>query len=418
MEAPYIVIIATGSEITAGRSLDTNSGWMANQLFELGWKVKKFIGLPDDPDLILSELNTLKQLAETRPVLALMTGGLGPTEDDYTLETVLKLNGKKSYSVEKAKIRLQRIYESRGKQYSDILPTVLRQTHVPEDCKTLDNAVGIAVGFVEPIGVNSYLVCMPGVPSEMKEMFTRRLVPELKRIYPRENLVQKTKWLWNIGESLYQKDFVEANREELFHNVEWGVTANRGYIKCIFQSTESQQLDKIIQRLEKEYPKIISDDVFVYDHEILLAEKLTIAVGESCTGGLLGKKLTDSPGSSSYFVGGFLTYSNEMKVSLLGVPNDVLEKFGAVSRETAEAMAKGIFEKTKADYCISITGIAGPEGGSEFKPVGTVWIGLKTPDGNIQTHSYIFPGNREGIRENASNTALFLLYQSLKQRNL
>ncbi|MBM9547707.1 nicotinamide-nucleotide amidohydrolase family protein [Leptospira sp. 201903074] len=418
MEAPYIVIIATGSEITAGRSLDTNSGWMANQLFELGWRVKKFIALPDDPGLILSELQNLKQLAESRPVLAIMTGGLGPTEDDYTLETVLKLNGKKSYAVEKAKIRLQRIYESRGKQYSDILPSVIRQTHVPEDCKTLDNTVGIAVGFVEPIGTDSYLVCMPGVPSEMKEMFTRKLVPELKRIYPRENLVQKTKWLWNIGESLYQKDFVETHRNELFENVEWGVTANRGYIKCIFQSTDSKNLDTIIQRLEGQYPKIISDDVFEFVHENLRSQKLTIAVGESCTGGLLGKKLTDFPGSSSYFIGGFLTYSNEMKKSLIGVPNELLLQFGAVSKETAEAMAKGIFERTKADYCISITGIAGPDGGTNEKPLGTVWIGLKIPDGSIQTHSYLFPGNREGIRENASNTALFLLYQSLKQRNV
>ncbi|EMY61083.1 nicotinamide-nucleotide amidohydrolase family protein [Leptospira terpstrae] len=418
MKAPYIVIISTGSEITAGRSVDTNAGWMANQLFELGWKVKKIIGLPDDPDLILSELQTLKKLAETKPVLVLMTGGLGPTEDDYTLETVLKLNGKKSYSVEKAKIRLVSVYESRGKQYSDILPTVLRQTHVPEDCKTLDNTVGIAVGFVEPMGTNSYLVCMPGVPTEMKEMFRRRLVPELKRIYPRENLVQRTKWLWNIGESLYQKDFVETHREELFQNVEWGVTANRGYIKCIFQSTDANQLDTIVQRLETQYPNIISDDVFDFVHEHLLSEKLTIAVGESCTGGLLGKKLTDTAGSSSYFLGGFLTYSNKMKESLLGVSSETLQQFGAVSKETAEAMAKGIFEKTNADYCISITGIAGPDGGTELKPVGTVWIGLKTPDGSIQTHSYLFPGNREGIRENASNTALFLLNQSLKQRNV
>ncbi|PJZ79474.1 nicotinamide-nucleotide amidohydrolase family protein [Leptospira meyeri] len=418
METPYIVIIATGSEITAGRSVDTNSGWMANQLFEQGWKVKKFIALPDDPDLILSELQNLKDLAKTKPVLALMTGGLGPTEDDYTLETVLKLNEKKSYSVEKAKIRLTRVYESRGKQYSDILPTVLRQTHVPEDCKILDNNVGIAVGFVEPLGVDSYLVCMPGVPSEMKDMFTRRLTPELKRLYPRENLVQKTKWLWNIGESLYQKDFVEKNRESLFSDVEWGVTANRGYIKCIFQSNDSEKLERIVNELEKQYPKIISDDVFAYVHEELISKQLTIAVGESCTGGLLGKKLTDLPGSSNYFVGGFLTYSNEMKEALLGVSHDTLSQFGAVSLETASSMAKGIFEKTKADYCISITGIAGPDGGTESKPVGTVWIGLKTPDGQVQTHSYLFPGNREGIRENASNTALFLLNQSLKQRNI
>ncbi|TGK78532.1 nicotinamide-nucleotide amidohydrolase family protein [Leptospira noumeaensis] len=418
MEAPYIVIIATGSEITAGRSLDTNSGWMANQLFELGWKVKKIIALPDDPDLILSELQILKKLSESRPVLALMTGGLGPTEDDYTLETVLKLSGKKSYSVEKAKIRLQRIYESRGKQYSDILPTVIRQTHVPEDCKTLDNSVGIAVGFMESIGVDSYLVCMPGVPSEMKEMFTRRLTPELKRIYPRENLVQKTKWLWNIGESLYQKDFVETHREELFEGVEWGVTANRGYIKCIFQSTDSNKLETVVAALESQYPKIISDDVFTFVHEELISKKLTIAVGESCTGGLLGKKLTDPPGSSSYFIGGFLTYSNDLKQSLLGVSKDTLDQFGAVSKETAIAMAKGISEKTKADYSISITGIAGPDGGSDEKPVGTVWIGIKSSDGSIESHSYLFPGNRESIRENASNTALFLIYQSLKQRKV
>ncbi|TGL66418.1 nicotinamide-nucleotide amidohydrolase family protein [Leptospira jelokensis] len=413
---PHIVILSTGSELTAGRSVDTNSGWIANQLFELGWKVKKFITLPDDPSLILSELKALQTLAKEKQVLAIMTGGLGPTEDDYTLETVLQFTGKTSYSVEKAKLRLTKIYESRGKEYKDILPSVFRQTHVPEGSKTLDNSVGIAVGFIESLGENSYLVCMPGVPSEMTEMFRRRLVPELKKLYPRENLVHKTKWLWNIGESLFQNEFIEPNREEFFKEAEWGVTANRGYIKCIFQSTNEGLLEKIINRLETQYPKIISDDVFQFVHEQLLKEGLTVSVAESCTGGLLGKKLTEQAGSSVYFMGGFLTYSNQLKTNLLGVPKDSIETYGAVSDEVAKAMVEGLYEKTKTDFGISITGIAGPEGGSEGKPVGTVCFGLKEPNGKVSVHRYIFPGNREAIRENASNTALFLLYQSLKFR--
>ncbi|GBF41269.1 CinA-like protein [Leptospira ellinghausenii] len=416
MMSPFIVILSTGSELTAGRSLDTNSGWIANQLFELGWKVKKFITLPDDPNLILSELQSLQTLAKEKPVLAIMTGGLGPTEDDYTLESVLKLTGKKSYSVEKAKLRLTKIYESRGKEYKDILPNVFRQTFVPEGCKTLDNSVGIAVGFVESIGEKSYLVCMPGVPSEMTEMFKRRLVPELKKLYPRENLLQKTKWLWNIGESLFQNDFIEPNRTEFFHEAEWGVTANRGYIKCIFQSTNQNLLDQIINRLETQYPKIISDDVFINVHDRLLADKLTISVVESCTGGLLGKKLTEQPGSSSYFMGGFLTYSNEMKSNLLGIPIETINTYGAVSEEVAKAMVDGLCQKTGTHYGVSITGIAGPDGGSEGKPVGTVCIGIKEPNGETTVHRYVFPGNREAIRENASNTAIFLIYQSLKNR--
>ncbi|TGM31656.1 nicotinamide-nucleotide amidohydrolase family protein [Leptospira biflexa] len=411
---PYIVILSTGSELTAGRSVDTNSGWIANQLFELGWKVKKIITLPDDPNLIFKELETLQSLAKEIPVLAIMTGGLGPTEDDYTLETVLKLTGKTSYAVEKAKIRLTKIYEARGKDYKDILPTVFRQTNVPEGCKTLDNSVGIAVGFIESLGENSYLVCMPGVPSEMTEMFKRRLVPELKKMYPRENLIQKTKWLWNIGESLFQNEFIEPNREVYFKETEWGVTANRGYIKCIFQSTNDVMLDTILKGLEKQYPDIISDDVFQYVHEQLLSEKWTISVVESCTGGLLGKKLTERAGSSAYFMGGFLTYSNEMKSNLLGIPKETIETFGAVSDEVAFAMVEGLCLKTGTDFGVSITGIAGPEGGSEEKPVGTVCIGLKEPNGKIKVHRYLFPGNRESIRENASNTALFLIYQSLK----
>lgn len=421
-QAPIIIILSTGSEITAGRSLDTNSGWIANELFELGWKVHKFVALPDDPNSILEELRHWKEKAKQQKILVIMTGGLGPTEDDYTLHTVLQLTGKSPEVNAKAKLRLERIFKERGKLYEDLLPTVIRQVSAPEDTMILDNSVGIAVGFVEDLGKDSYLVCMPGVPSEMKEMFTRRLVPFLKRSFPRENLLQKTKWIWNLGESLFQRDFIETNLNLLQSGIEWGVTAKRGYIKAIFQATDQVVLDETINRLEAMYKDWISDDVFRFVHESLLQSKKKIAITESCTGGLLGKLLTDFPGSSAYFQGGITTYSNDWKVSELSVPESTLEKFGAVSSETAEAMAIGLLSKTKVDITISITGVAGPDGGTELKPVGTVWIGFawldKENNTNHNSKEFRFPGNREGIRENAANTALFLLYKLLRDGEL
>lgn len=409
---PKFVIISTGSEITGGRSLDTNAGWIANELFLLGWKVSKFITLPDDPKQILHEFRVLLSESKSDEIFAIMTGGLGPTEDDYTLESVLSLTGKSSYSVEKARLRLQKIYESRGKKYEDILPSVLRQTFVPEGSFVLQNSAGIASGFIEKID-NFHLACLPGVPVEMKEMFTRRLTPELKRLFPREDLFIKIKWLWNIGESLFQSEFIEPNRELINTGIEWGVTANRGYIKVIFLSKDQNLLNGILEKLEVYYKDIISDDVFEYVHVELQKQKKTIAVAESCTGGLLGKKITDFPGSSDYFLGGYLTYQNDLKMHLLGVKEKTLLEFGAVSEQTSQEMARGVLKNTDAYFSISITGIAGPSGGSEAKPVGSVWISIFEKGREIKSDYFIFPGNRETIRENAANTALYLIYKHL-----
>ncbi len=410
---PSFVIISSGSEITGGRSLDTNAKWIANELFLLGWQVQKFVVLPDDPNRIYSELNALLENSKQEPTFVIMTGGLGPTEDDYTLETVLKLTDKKSYTVEKAKIRLLRIYESRGKKYEDIIPTVLRQTEVPENSFVLDNSVGIASGFIESIGANFGLACLPGVPREMTEMFSKRLVPELKRRFPRENLNIEIRWLWGIGESLFQSEFIENNRDIISKGIEWGVTANRGYIKVIFISKIKSILDEILSKLNSKYSHIISEDVFQSVHSELIKQKKTVAVGESCTSGLLGKKFTEFPGSSAYFLGGFLTYHNNLKVNLLGVKEETIANFGAVSYETAIEMVNGVHERAGSDFSISITGIAGPEGGTKEKPVGTVWIGVKESGSGPIAEKFEFPGDRDTIRENAANTAIHMLYKLL-----
>ncbi len=413
---PRITIISTGSELTAGRSIDTNSAWLANQLFEMGWKVRNFIVLPDDPVTILEELSRLKSIAEKQKEddhLVIMTGGLGSTEDDYTLECVLKLSGKEKAVNEKARIKLQMLYESRGKSYSDILPTVMRQIYFPEDSKVLDNSVGLAVGFVESISENGYLVCMPGVPLEMKEMFQKKLKPFLKQTFQKETLFQQTRWIWNIGESLFQAEFVEKQKDLLDAGIEWGVTAQKGYIKGIFQSNDESLVVEAAKRMEVFYQERCTHDVFDKVHSTLIENGKTITVAESCTGGLLGSKLTSEPGSSAYFLGGILTYSNEQKIQLLHVGREMIDRFGAVSRETCLAMVDGLANLIDSDYQISITGIAGPGGGSADKPVGTVWIGRKRKGESSEAFKFQFPGNRETVRESASNTALFLLQQIL-----
>ncbi|BDA79302.1 CinA-like protein [Leptospira kobayashii] len=421
MKQPQITIIATGSEITAGRSIDTNSGWIANRLFEEGWKVRNFIALPDNPKTILEELMHLKRKAENdpdNPVLAIMTGGLGSTEDDYTLQTVLDLQNKEKEVVEKARIKLQRFFESRGKSYSDILPAMLRQVYVPSGSYTLDNSAGIAVGFAEEIAPSSFLVCMPGVPSEMKEMFNRRLLPFLKRNYGIENLKQATRWVWSIGESLFQEEFMKNQKDLLSAGMDWGVTAQKGYIKAIFNASDESLLNEVVLRIRNFYKELCTEDVFTEVHESLSLSGKSLAVAESCTGGLLGAKITDIKGSSAYFLGGAITYSNDQKVSLLGVSEDTIAKYGAVSTETCSEMADGLSDRTNADYSLSITGIAGPDGGTDEKPVGLVWIGRKEKGKPSETFRYLFPGNRETIRENAANTALFLLHQILPERKI
>lgn len=407
---PVITIIATGSEITAGRSIDTNSAWIASELFGLGWKVRNFLALPDDPKVILEELENLKNRASLQPTLVIMTGGMGPTADDFTLECIQKLQNKNSIVVEKARIKLEAIYKSRGKTYEDILPSVLRQTKVPEDSFILDNSVGIAPGFVENLSDSSYLVCMPGVPSEMKEMFQRRLLPFLKRTFEKGNLFQMTRWVWNIGESLFQSEFIEKELD--LKDLEWGVTAQKGFIKAIFQSESSEVVQEATVKLQNYYKERCTIDVFQKNHEVLTSSRESVAVAESCTGGLLGKRLTDLPGSSAYFKGGVLTYSNQLKKDLLDV--NAVDQFGAVSKEVAIQMAESTLSKFQTNYALSITGIAGPDGGSQEKPVGLVYIAVASKNKETFCKEFRFPGNRDTIRENAANSSLYLLHLRLE----
>ncbi|WCL48304.1 nicotinamide-nucleotide amidohydrolase family protein [Leptospira sp. GIMC2001] len=410
-----LTIVATGSEITGGKSIDTNSGWIANEIAGEGLSVRNFIALPDVPETILEELAHIQSKANKSDDIfwIIMTGGLGPTEDDYTVDVVAKLINQETEVVEKARLRLESILRVRGKDYESLLPSVMRQTRVPMTSRVLENKVGIAPGFIVDLAKNCFLACLPGVPPEMKEMFHKRLLPILRKSFSEKERFRGEKFLWNIGESLYQDQFISKHPIIQRGNVEWGVTAKRGFIKVTFLSTNKAEIDTLLNDLEAKYPEQISNDVFTELHNKLIADGKQIAIAESCTGGWLAKLLTDQPGSSTYFIASLVTYHNQAKENLLFVSQETLETKGAVSEETAREMIAGLEKHFDIDYSLSITGIAGPEGGNDEKPVGLVYMGVKAKGRSARIIRYNFPGNRELVREATANNAIFQLYKEL-----
>ncbi|MCE9501952.1 MAG: nicotinamide-nucleotide amidohydrolase family protein [Leptospira sp.] len=409
MMRPEITIIGTGSEITSGKSIDTNSGWIANELFGLGFHVSRFIVLPDNPGLIKEEIRRIMKLPGKHFIL--MTGGLGPTEDDYTLEVICGIGNCKPVKNQKAYEKLKFVYESRGKTHKDILQIAERQTFLPENSILLENDNGIAPGFICTLDDNCRIAAFPGVPQEMKPMFRDRFVPEFRKIYSSESIYYGSRFIWWTGESLFQEKFISKYRDLIGKGILWGVTAKRGYIKVNFQSPKKELIDEIISLTNSEFPEIVSGDIFADIHSLLTGSKLTLATAESCTGGLIAKIITDTPGSSEYFLGSIVSYHNDIKANLLDVSKETLAEHGAVSMETAKEMAEGLEKKMNSDYSISVTGIAGPGGGSREKKQGLVFIGIKKKNETAGVQKFNFPFTREIFRENAANSALFLLYK-------
>lgn len=368
MYSPKIVVLSTGSELTSGRSQDTNSSWIANELFGIGFTVSKFVVLPDDPVAILEELKTLVSLSKKEnPVLLIMTGGLGPTEDDYTLEVVCKLNGVLSVESAIARQRIEAFYKLRGKNFQESIQTAIRQISVPEGSTILNNNVGIAPGFIVSLGENTHLGCMPGVPGEMTEMFREEFSTWILKKYSTQELHSGFRFIWWMSESQFQKEFISKEESVTNGKVVWGVAAKRGYIRVTFQSDKRALVDSLLQKLDEVYGPKSTPDVFEELPKLLIEKKITIGTAESCTGGLISKTFTDKPGSSAYFYGGVISYDNGVKEGLLGVKKNTLKEFGAVSAETAKEMAEGALVVLGVDYSISVTGIAGPGGGTPQK---------------------------------------------------
>ncbi len=396
MKAGLLII---GDEILSGKTVDTNSAYLGQKLTEAGFIVKKKLTVGDDKNEIKKAFRELMKDEDIKIILT--TGGLGPTKDDLTKGAITEYLGLKLIYRDEIYEKIKERFEKRGLKCPDINRS---QAYIPEGAKILENELGTAPGLIiEKEG--KIVIMMPGVPKEMKNMFEKEgLTYLIQKLKPKKKIYSKILRTTGIPESEIQeklRDFEGLAYLPKFTGVDIKVSA-------ISEKELNEKVEKIKEILGN---YIYGEDEQKLEEVIgkLLKERgLKIGVAESCTGGLIKDRITDVPGSSNYFMGGVVAYSNEMKMKVLGVREESLMKWGAVSEQVAIEMAEGVKKVADADIGLSTTGIAGPTGATPTKPVGLVYIGIATPDYS-KAYKYIFSGDRRMIKEKAAQEALNIL---------
>lgn len=386
-------IITIGDELLIGQVLDTNSAWMATRLNENGIRVKQMTSVSDDPAHITEALN----LAKKRVQIILITGGLGPTKDDLTKDTLCTYFDSKLVLDLKVVDHLTTYFNKRGRALSD---TNKKQAEVPEKCIPVYNNHGTAPGmWFEEEG--QVFVSMPGVPFEMKAMMDDFVIPNLIKIFKLPEVFHFTILTIGVGES-FLADLLGKWESNLPPHIKLAYLPSNGMVRLRLSCYESNPIiEKQILDLAEEAKGLISKYIYGYGSdtpEIVLGKLLrdrqeTLAIAESCTGGFLSHLITSVPGCSDYYIGSTISYANDVKSRFLDVDPEVIREKGAVSEDVAMAMAAGVRRKLGTTWAISTTGIAGPEGGTDEKPVGTVWIGLAGPD-KVIARKFLFGNNR------------------------
>jgi nicotinamide-nucleotide amidase len=408
-------IITIGDEILIGQVVNTNASFISEKLYSIGIPVSKVVTIEDTENALLNELDD----SINNYNVTIITGGLGPTHDDITKPTLVKYFKDELISDDKVLEKVKSIFKSRN---IDMPPVNYEQAMVPKNSKVIFNEYGTAPGlWIEKN--NKIVIALPGVPFEMKEMMKLKVITMLKEKFDKDlKYVLKSKTLLTTG-------IGESHLAELIGDVKPIIENNKlAFLPSLFgvrlridvRGENLNDVDKKIELIETRLRNKIDDYIFGSDDDLLekivgdllIQKNLTLAVAESCTGGLIASKITDISGSSKYFKGGILSYSNYSKLYILGIRKDILEKYGAVSEETAREMAVNVREKLDADIGISTTGIAGPAGGSEKKPVGLVWIGYSD---NKRTFAikFLFGNNREKTKIRSAYQALVILKKEI-----
>lgn len=404
-------LIATGDELVEGRTQDTNSGWLARALLELGIEVERMHVLGDDED----GLAQLVRLGSREVDLILVTGGLGPTLDDVTRHALARAAGVELEHDEKIALAIQHWFESRGRAFAQ---SNRRQALFPLGAQRLANPIGTAAGFLLRIG-RAEVAALPGPPRELEAIWQGELRGLLaERLGLDTTRLARSFYLFGLPESSFA-DQCGAWMDRGM-NPRLGVTAKAGVLSAVLVARGPDSAQRMRERageFEERFAEHIfsthSPDLAQVLHEQLRARSCSIALAESCTGGLIAAKLTAIPGISAVFGRGFVTYANEAKTEELGVPPGLLAAKGAVSREVAEAMALGAARRAGARLSVAVTGIAGPEGGSAEKPVGLVCFATVL-DGLVRSEERRFTvRGRDLIREFAAQTALDLARRHL-----
>lgn len=405
-------IITIGDELLIGQVIDTNSAWMAGQLNSIGIKVHQITSVSDQREHILKALTE----ASSRVELIIMTGGLGPTRDDITKKTLCEYFDAPMQIHEETLEHVTSIFRSYGLPLTELNRL---QAMVPEGCTVLKNKNGTAPGMWFEFKGRIY-ISMPGVPFEMKGLMNDEVLPRLQG-QSKQRIIHRTILTQGEGESLLAAR-IESWENNLPGFIKLAYLPQPGIVRLRLTAsgTDEDLLRKALAKAEEELMPLAGELIFGYGEETmaevvgkLLKEKgLTLSTAESCTGGQISQMITSVPGSSEYFKGAVVAYSNEVKENMLGVAHETLVNHGAVSEPTVKEMAKGVKNRLNTDYAIAVSGIAGPAGGTDEKPVGTTWIAISTPSGTIARH-FRFGEHRERNIQRAALTALSLLRKQL-----
>ena len=405
-------IIATGTELLSGGVLDTNSLFLSEELLLLGIETAYKTVVGDGE----KDMEEAFRRARDRVGVLIITGGIGPTEDDITRKVIAKIVKKRLVLNEDAHKAIHSRLAGRGKE---VLVANDRQALIPAGARLLRNSVGIAPGFFLD-EENTFIAVLPGVPREMRAMFTEELRPVLEERFAGKLFIRR-RVLHTCGMS---ESAVNQAIQAILQSGEpaVGLTARETGvdIRIISHQASAEQAQALVDRTDAVIRKMLGDAVYSADGQameevvgaLLKQRRLKLAVAESCTGGLIGARITNIAGSSEYFERGVVTYSNASKTEMLGVPAELIGHHGAVSSEVAAAMAQGIRQAAKTDLGLSVTGIAGPDGGSEQKPVGLVYTALASSQG-VKTTEHRFLGDREQIRARAAQMALDMVRRHL-----
>lgn len=412
-------IVVTGTEVLTGRVQDRNGPWLADRLLELGVELAHITICGDRAADIEAQL---RFLADEGVDLIITTGGLGPTADDMTVETVARFSGRELVLDDELEAKIAAILRSFMKRVPDLdfdglLAANRKQAMIPAGAQVID-PVGIAPGVVVPEGPT--ILVLPGPPRELQTMWPNAIqtIPLQQLIARATAYEQATVRMFGLAESALAETLREAEQRVAgFSALEITTCLRRGEIEMVTRH-EPEGLgaynDLMDLMRQRHAATIFSEDGSSIDEQIagMLAGR-RVATAESCTAGLLAARLTDQPGASAYLMGGVVSYANEAKINVLGVQANLIEEHGAVSREVAEAMATGALRRFDADTAIAITGVAGPGGGTKDKPVGTVWFSVMLADGATLTRCVQLPGQRSDIRERSTTVAMHLLRRVL-----
>jgi len=408
-------IITIGDEILIGQIVDTNSAWMARELNEIGIKVKQITSVSDDADHIIEALGQ----AEKRARIILITGGLGPTKDDITKLTLAKyfnMGMRRDAGV------LENVEAIFKRSNRPMIESNIKQADVPEGCTVIQNKNGTAPCMWFDHGEN-IIVSMPGVPFEMMYLMGEEILPRLKKKFDLPFIYHKTILTANLGESFLAAEIAEIENS-LPPDIKLAYLPKLGQVRLrLSTSGPEEQLLKdnveiyarqIVTKLGK---YVVAEEDIALEKAILneMGKRgLTLSTAESCTGGYIAHLITKHPGSSSVYAGGAVTYSYELKESVLGVKAETLYQYGAVSEQTVREMAAGAILYFNTDYSVAVSGIAGPDGGTDDKPVGTVWIAVATRD-RVVAKLFQFGNKRIQNIERSASSALAMILNLLKE---